>query len=989
MANYAVLKEAIDNAIKANWQREITGDILNQVLTAMVNSLGNNYQFAGVATPTTNPGQPDQNVFYMAIQAGTYTNFSAIVLQAGISILLWDGSWSSETFFTIDSVPTSESTNLISSGAVFEKFKLDGGAYDVSAHNSGATFASLSALLNSENLNTLIPVAVRHGGMSIKFVQSSDNKYVQYRYKETVTTAATFTNVANWEKINNVSVEEVSQFQQLPFEFGAITSSGETSEDTNWIKTDYIEAPVGTQFNVNLKGNGGVHTISLYDSSKNVISYEVRELSDSVWTNIDQNVAFVRFSGKSAKYGDYTPFIKKQEFIKEISSEIVKHVEIGLDIPFEQGAIANSGESSDDPNWVKTDYIATEFGQRIHVNLKGENSHRNVRTINLYDSSKNLIDYETIDLLDYDWVNQFSNVAYIRFSGKSATYGDYTPIVKILNYYPSEIIPNLISDVKDNTADILELKDDVEELGQQTDIEIVIPFENGAITSSGETSGDTNWVKTDYITTPVGRKIYVNLVGNNSGVHTISLYDSSKNLITAGNYNLSGFNWTNSDPNVAYIRFSGKSAKYGDYIPIVKVLNCYPSEILSNTNTDNLNLYSDIDKLKDVTKLNTYSSILQNCQDVVANCMRETNDNVLVMLPDANGSYGAFWVRDFAMSLDGNINLTPTDVLAAYNLIKSKVPNTGEKAFWVPDHIMMDGTPIWKPGTYEETGGWGYRASLDGAGFLVKIADYYVKSTHDISFINDNIDFLYNIINSLLTNNLVYIESGQESCVFGFYDTVKFNGAIAYNTIQCYESLKILKEWAEIAGLSREYPTNAIKDAFNDTFVVKVNRTWTNSHSISFDTMKYAYVKSATGLNSGRFDVWATLYAIRCGILTDKNEILCCQGIVEFYDEIIKNGQAKHVPNSFYYSQSAMWESYFQTPTLGTYQNGGYWFTPIYDMIYALKKVNVPLADQLYREALKYAVIADYCEYSTEGGSTAKTRYATSATAISMCITQK
>ena len=53
--------------------------------------------------------------------------------------------------------------------------------YDVSAHNDGLTFDSLSTLLSSENLSILIPVAVRCGGMSIRFVQSSDNKYVQYR----------------------------------------------------------------------------------------------------------------------------------------------------------------------------------------------------------------------------------------------------------------------------------------------------------------------------------------------------------------------------------------------------------------------------------------------------------------------------------------------------------------------------------------------------------------------------------------------------------------------------------------------------------------------------------------------------------------------------------------------------------------------------------------------------------------------------------------
>ena len=42
--------------------------------------------------------------------------------------------------------------------------------YDVSYYNNGTTFASLSTLLSSENLSTLIPSAIRCGGMTIRFV---------------------------------------------------------------------------------------------------------------------------------------------------------------------------------------------------------------------------------------------------------------------------------------------------------------------------------------------------------------------------------------------------------------------------------------------------------------------------------------------------------------------------------------------------------------------------------------------------------------------------------------------------------------------------------------------------------------------------------------------------------------------------------------------------------------------------------------------------
>ena len=42
--------------------------------------------------------------------------------------------------------------------------------YDVTANNNGTTFESLQSLLSSDNLSTFIPVAVRCGGMTIRFV---------------------------------------------------------------------------------------------------------------------------------------------------------------------------------------------------------------------------------------------------------------------------------------------------------------------------------------------------------------------------------------------------------------------------------------------------------------------------------------------------------------------------------------------------------------------------------------------------------------------------------------------------------------------------------------------------------------------------------------------------------------------------------------------------------------------------------------------------
>ena len=82
--------------------------------------------------------------------------------------------------YTIDNAPTAGSNNLVKSGGVASEI-----VWDVTARNSNAKFASLSALLNDANLATLIPTTIRRGGMQIRFVHSDDNKYVQYRLMAT------------------------------------------------------------------------------------------------------------------------------------------------------------------------------------------------------------------------------------------------------------------------------------------------------------------------------------------------------------------------------------------------------------------------------------------------------------------------------------------------------------------------------------------------------------------------------------------------------------------------------------------------------------------------------------------------------------------------------------------------------------------------------------------------------------------------------------
>ena len=86
MGNYKQLKAAIAAVIKANGMQKITGDVLQETLLSLVSNIGDNATFAGMATPDTNPGTPDQNIFYLAAQPGVYSNFGGVELTDQVLI---------------------------------------------------------------------------------------------------------------------------------------------------------------------------------------------------------------------------------------------------------------------------------------------------------------------------------------------------------------------------------------------------------------------------------------------------------------------------------------------------------------------------------------------------------------------------------------------------------------------------------------------------------------------------------------------------------------------------------------------------------------------------------------------------------------------------------------------------------------------------------------------------------------------------------------
>lgn len=105
MANYATLKAEVQADIYQNSERAITGQVLQDNLIQIINSLAS-YKYLGILTPGNLPEGQDFNMFYFAITEGSYGTFS--VVEGELAIFTYNGSWSKVTLFTkADKINTS------------------------------------------------------------------------------------------------------------------------------------------------------------------------------------------------------------------------------------------------------------------------------------------------------------------------------------------------------------------------------------------------------------------------------------------------------------------------------------------------------------------------------------------------------------------------------------------------------------------------------------------------------------------------------------------------------------------------------------------------------------------------------------------------------------------------------------------------------------------------------------------------------------------
>ncbi len=331
-----------------------------------------------------------------------------------------------------------------------------------------------------------------------------------------------------------------------------------------------------------------------------------------------------------------------------------------------------------------------------------------------------------------------------------------------------------------------------------------------------------------------------------------------------------------------------------------------------------------------------------------------TTGNTLIR-PGGRNAYPAFWIRDYAMSLDAEL-ITPDEqrhalrVAAGHQIDVSRILPSGSllPPGSIPDHVAFDNTPIFFPGVlgdYAAQGGktWGMLPCLDDQFFLIHMAAQYATQTEDTAFLHEavrgktlleRLEAAYAMPPANPENGLVQATEAVRGVNFGFFDTVTHTGDLFFCSLLKFRAARELAGLLDALGQAEHasrYRGEAERIALALKPVFALDNGW---------------FRASTG-RSAQPDVWGTAFAVYCGALPPDVELRACQALAQALREstIAWNGAIRQVPVGLDFSTDSAWEQCLAKKN--QYQNGAYWTTATGWTAYAVAKVDLNLARQL------------------------------------------
>ena len=331
------------------------------------------------------------------------------------------------------------------------------------------------------------------------------------------------------------------------------------------------------------------------------------------------------------------------------------------------------------------------------------------------------------------------------------------------------------------------------------------------------------------------------------------------------------------------------------------------------------------------------------------------------------GGYPAIWIQDFTMNYSSGL-ITREVGLQHFQLILekqngAKLRDLGRQviipAHAIPDHINVDGSPVFFPGTYDPlanmNGEFGFRPPCNNQFDVIWLAHMLAQSGDAKKLLSrkvggltvyERLKLAFAVPETNPSTQLVRTTSVRRSVGFIFYDAIEMTGDLLMASLIRYRAA------LQLAWLATKM--DQPKDAKYFTEIAQQICSHILPVFADTDGSHGGWLKASNGI-SGQSEVWGSIYAIyigavkgeaRAGLLRTIKEALAKPGEIEF------EGALRQVPLSGDASPLTMWEK-TKCPK-NTYMNGAYWHVPVGWLLSILQPEHPELAQTVKQHWLDH-----------------------------------
>ncbi len=327
-------------------------------------------------------------------------------------------------------------------------------------------------------------------------------------------------------------------------------------------------------------------------------------------------------------------------------------------------------------------------------------------------------------------------------------------------------------------------------------------------------------------------------------------------------------------------------------------------------------------------------------QRLIRASKRRMADGTAAFPPQVGIHYEAFWLRDYAYTLEGSINsYADKELMDACRLFVNSAAVDGAGV----DCIKFDGTPIYKPGY----GSLGRNPVADGGPFTVDVAWHTYQKTKDRALLNDVLDPLILTMGAVPRNpatGLVFIDPDVDwdRCPYGFTDTIRKKGDVLFCSLLFVQACRQLSDLLDAGGRNEEAQTWAEN---GDRVAERIRETFWDGETGLF--------RAAT-VTCREHDIWGSAFAVYLGIATPEQSATIARYFETHYNELVQHGQVRHLPGGVYWEEGCERDQY---------QNGAYWATPVGWFVYTLDLAAPDLADKTILDMVAHFKAHGACEW--------------------------